>query len=150
LPDFDDVVAERKALDHALAFPRFATALAFFIEWKELRYAARLVLDRSREIDGNLYFLLDPAAKALEAKQPLAATLLRRTMIEDTLTGAKSRRYRHAVRHLLECRSLEAGIDDHLGFETHAAFVVRLRAQHGRKAGFWGQLTERNGAANPR
>ena len=31
LPDFDDVVAERKALDHALAFPHVAIALRFFI-----------------------------------------------------------------------------------------------------------------------
>src|SRR5512134_519594 len=35
---------------------------------------ARLVLERSAESDGNVYFLVDPAAKALEDKQPLAAT----------------------------------------------------------------------------
>ncbi len=40
LPDFEDVAAERKALDHALGFPHFALALSFFIEWKELRHAA--------------------------------------------------------------------------------------------------------------
>jgi hypothetical protein len=39
LPDFEDVVAECKALDHALAFPHFAIALHFFIERKELRRA---------------------------------------------------------------------------------------------------------------
>ena len=104
------------------------------------------MLERSREIDGNLYFVLDPAAKVLEAKQPLAAVLLRRAMIEDTLAGAKSTRYRHAVRHLLECRSLGPSISDHGGFETHAAFVARLQAQHGRKTGFWGQVTELSGA----
>ena len=147
LPDFEDVAAERKALDHALRFPHFALALSFFIEWKELRYAARLVLERSREIDGNLYFVLDPAAKALEAKQPLAAALLRRAMIEDTLAGAKSTRYRHAARHLLECRALEASIGDHGSFEPHEAFVVRLQARHGRKTGFWGQVTEPGGAS---
>ena len=91
------------------AFPHFAIALSFLVEWKELREAARLVLERSREIDGNLYFVLDPAAKALEGKQPLAAVLLRRAMIEDTLEGAKATRYRHAARHLLECRALEPG-----------------------------------------
>ena len=74
LPDFEDVVAERKALEHALAFPHFGMALVFLVEWKALREAARLVLERSREIDGNLYFVLDPAAKALEGKHPLAAT----------------------------------------------------------------------------
>jgi hypothetical protein len=150
LPDFEDVVAERKALDHALGFPHFAVALSFLIEWKELRYAARLALERSQEIDGNLYFVLDPAAKALEGKQPLAAALLRRAMIEDTLAGAKATRYRHAARHLLECRTLEAGISNHGSFETHDAFMTRLRAQHGRKTGFWSQVAEHDGVADRR
>ena len=147
LPDFEDVVAERKALDHALGFRHFAIALSFLVEWKELRYAARLVLERSREIDGNLYFVLDPAAKALEGKQPLAAALLRRAMIEDTLEGAKATRYRHAARHLRECRALEPEISDHGSFETHDAFVTRLRTRHGRKTGFWSQVAEHGGIA---
>jgi hypothetical protein len=150
LPDFEDVVAERKALDHALGFRHFAIALSFLVEWKELRYAARLVLERSREIDGNLYFVLDPAAKALEGKQPLAAVLLHRAMIEDTLEGAKATRYRHAARHLRECRALEPAISDHGSFETHDAFVARLQARHGRKTGFWSQVADRSGAAGPR
>ena len=147
LPDFEDVVAERKALEHALAFPHFGVALVFLVEWKASREAARLVLERSREIDGNLHFVLDPAAKALEGKHPLAATLLRRAMVEDTLEGAKAKRYRHAARHLLECRGLEAGIADHGGFETHEAFVAGLRARHGRKTGFWSQVAELGGAS---
>jgi hypothetical protein len=147
LPDFEDVAAERKALEHALGFPHFTLALSFLIEWKELRYAARLVLERSREIDGNLYFVLDPAARALEGKQPLAAALLRRAMIEDTLEGAKAKRYRHAARHLRECRALEAGIGDHGDFETHDAFLARLKAQHGRKTGFWSQVAELGGVS---
>jgi hypothetical protein len=48
-------------------------------------------------------------------------------MIEDTLSGAKSTRYKHAARHLLECRSLATPIADHAPFETHEAFVSRLR-----------------------
>lgn len=90
---------------------------------------------------------LDPIAKALEGKQPLAAILLRRAMIEDTLEGTKATRYRHAPRHLLECRALEPGISDHGSSETHDAFVSRLRMRHGRKTGFWSQVAEPSGAA---
>ena len=68
---------------------------------------------------------------------PLAATLLRRAMVEDTLDGAKSKRYRHAARHLAECQSLASLISDYGQFETHDAFVARLRTRHGRKSGFW-------------
>ncbi len=117
----------------------------FFHAWPEPRQAARLVLERHAEIDGNLYYLLDPVARWLEGASPLVATLLRRAMIEDTLRGAKSKRYRHAARHLAECRSLTPLVGDYGAFETHTAFVARLRAEHGRKMGFWTQAGEAAG-----
>jgi Family of unknown function (DUF6880) len=146
LPDFDDIEAEERAMRHALGFRSFAAALAFFTGWPDKARAAQLVLARTSEIDGNLYYLLDPAARLIEGKHPLAATLLRRAMIEDTLAGTKSTRYKHAARHLLECRSLVGGIQDFGAFETHEAFVSRLRAKHGRKTGFWSQISETCGA----
>ena len=83
----------------------------------------------------------------MEGKHPLAATLLRRAMIEHTLNRAKSTRYKHAARHLLECASLEPRITDVGNVETHDSFVGRLRAKHGRKVGFWYQLNESGEAA---
>jgi hypothetical protein len=145
LPDFDDVEAEERAMNHALGFRSFAAALGFFTEWPKPGRAAQLVLARGSEIDGNLYYLLDSTARLIEGKHPLAATLLRRAMIEDTLDGAKSTRYKHAARHLLECRSLAASIRDFGEFETHESFVSRLRARHGRKTGFWSQVSEWTG-----
>jgi hypothetical protein len=137
LPDFEDVLAEDRAMEHALHFPNFSLALHFFHEWSAHRQAADLVIARNGEIDGNLYYLLDPAAQWLEGAHPLAATLLRRAMIEDTLNGAKSTRYRHAARHLAECRALATLISDFGRFEAHEVFVSRLRAKHSRKSGFW-------------
>ena len=150
LPDFEDVEAEDQAMRHALGFRSFSAALHFFQEWPDQAHAAQLVLTRAAEIDGNLYFLLDPAARLIEGKHPLAATLLRRAMIEDTLEGAKSTRYKHAARHLLECASLAPGIQGFATFETHEAFVARLRAEHGRKSGFWGQVTGASSADSRR
>ena len=66
------------------------------------------------------------------------------------MEGAKATRYGHAARHLLECRMLEAGTGDHGEFETHEAFVTRLRARHGRKAGFWSRVEEVSGAPGRR
>ena len=140
LPDFDDVEAEERAMAHALGFRHFEVALAFFKEWPDQSRAAQLVLARTSEINGNAYYLLDPAARLIEGKHPLAATLLRRAMIEDTLGGAKSTRYKHAARHLLECSSLAPGLQDFGTFETHDVFVARLRARHARKIGFWAQV----------
>jgi hypothetical protein len=145
LPDFEDVSAEERAMEHAFGFRSFPIALHFFHAWPEPRWAARLVRERHPEIDGNLYYLLDPVARWLEGADPLAATLLRRAMVEDTLAGAKSKRYRHAARHLAECRSLVPLIGDYGPFETHEAFAARLRAAHGRKTGFWAQVADTAG-----
>ncbi len=150
LPDFDDVEAEERAMQHALGFASFATALHFFSEWPDPTRAAQLVLTRAAEIDGDLYFLLEPAAQMIEGKHPLAATLLRRAMIADTLGRAKSTRYKHAVRHLVECTSLVRGIGDFGAVEAHDDFVRRLRSEHGRKVGFWSQLAELSGNGGPR
>jgi hypothetical protein len=65
-----------------------------------------------RPWDGNRYEHLTPSADALETKYPLAATILRRAMIDYTLKNAKNKRYRNAAHRLLECKSLAPLIDD--------------------------------------
>lgn len=137
LPDFDDMEAEEKALDRAEAFPHPGAAISFLIDWPAHARAARVVLARTSELDGNAYDTLTNAADALETGHPLAATLLRRAMIDDTLDGAKARRYRYAARHLAECRSSDAAIIDYGDFPTHEQFLQALRQKHGRKHGFW-------------
>jgi hypothetical protein len=137
LPDFDDVEAEERALDYAERYASLLHALAFLVSWPALDRAARLVTGRAAELDGDHYEILAPAADALAAKQPLAATLVLRAMITFTLTKARSSRYRHAARHFMECESFASAIKEFGTFETHAAYAVRLKAEHGRKSGFW-------------
>jgi len=137
LPDFDDVEAEEKALDAVETYPRLAAAISFLVDWPALDRAARIVLARSDELDGDNYTTLSHAAEALDARHPLAATLLRRAMVEDTLKGAKSTRYRHAGRHLTQCEASEQAITDYGEVQTHDEFVAGLRQKHGRKYGFW-------------
>ena len=141
LPDFDDIEAEEKALDIAESHSHLGAAISFLVGWPSHDRAARIVTARADQLDGNAYHLLSTAADALEANHPLAATLMRRAMIEDSLDGAKATRYRHAARHLAECRSSHPAIDDYAGFPTHEQFVSALKQRHGRKYGFW-QLVE--------
>lgn len=141
LPDFDDVEAEARALDHAERYAGLLQALAFLVSWPALDRAARLVIERAGELDGDHYEILTPAADALAGKHPLAATLVLRSMIDFTLTKARSSRYRHAARHLMECTSLASSIDDYGAFETHEAYSARLKAEHGRKSGFWSLIS---------
>jgi Family of unknown function (DUF6880) len=140
LPDFDDVEAEERALTYALTYPNVHQALSFLVSWPALEHAAKLTLARAGEIDGDHYYLLSPAAEKLVGKYPLAATILRRAMIDFALEKARSKRYPHAAKHLQECESIVAQIKDFGTVETHFEYVTRLKARHGRKSGFWSQL----------
>ena len=138
LPDFEDVAAEDQALEHAQSFESFTTALHFLMTWPAFVQAAAMITNRTAEIDGNHYELLGPASEALEEKYPLAATLLKRGLIDFALKNGRVKRYPHAARHLRECKNLAARIDDFASFETHEAYVADLRSVHGKKTSFWG------------
>jgi uncharacterized short protein YbdD (DUF466 family) len=79
----------------------------------------------------------------LESREPLAATLLRRAMIDFTLGKARSSRYEHAARHLAECASLAPVVQDWSGAPDHKAYVAHLKAEHPRKTGFWSRVQGR-------
>lgn len=137
LPDFEDDEAETLALEHALGFESFTTALHFLMTWPAIEQAAVLITNRAAEIDGHHYELLGPASDNLEDRHPLAATLLKRGLINFALQNARVKRYRHAARHLRECKNLASRIDDFGLFETHEAYLGGLSQTHGKKTSFW-------------
>ncbi len=140
LPDFADVEKEREALSFAAAYRDPHRALEFLAAWPDPRRAASVVGDRLAEIDGDAYWVLGPAAERLEAKEPLAAILLYRKMIEFALDRARSSRYGHAARHLRSCAWLAQQVGDWHGHLPHADYVPALRRRHGRKIGFWSRF----------
>lgn len=142
LPDFDDAEAEDRAFGHAERFGDLSRALWFLVSWPAPDKAARVVVRRAKELDGDRYEILTPAAKALADRHPLAATLMLRAMIDFALTHARSSRYGHAARHLRTCADLAPAIQDFGAFETHDAYAGRLRREHGRKAAFWSLTPE--------
>ncbi|MFT8243713.1 DUF6880 family protein [Roseomonas sp. BN140053] len=142
LPDFDDVEAEQRAMAHALAFKDVHQALGFLVAWPDLRRASELVLNRAKALNGDLYELLSPAAEALDSRFPLAATVLRRAMIDFTLGAARSSRYKHAARHFRDCRDAAPRVEAFGAIPDHAAYERLLRSAHGRKAGFWQEVDE--------
>ncbi len=137
LANFDDVEAERKAMEHALTYENVHTALKFLLDWPDIEKAAMLIKFRFDEFDGNHYQLLTPAADALTEKHPLAATLLHRTLINFALDKSRTKRYKHAARHLSECESLAAMVTDFGLFQSHEIYVKQLKSNHGLKTSFW-------------
>jgi hypothetical protein len=142
LPDFEDFAAERKAFEIAAAHRSAETALAFFIAWPDLQRADGLVRERLAKLDGAAYYTLRPAAEALEEKYPAAATRLYRRMVESVLDRGASKQYPYAGRDLLSCARLADRLGAEPGIEDHGGFMTRLKKQHGRKYGFWGQIKD--------
>lgn len=137
LPDFDDFEAEQRALGLAETFADVHAALAFLIAWPAPDRAARMTLARAKELDGDRYEVLSEAADRLDAAHPLAATVLRRAMIDFALRTGRSARYAHAGRHLTDCAAADARIADHRGLPDHATYAAALSRAHDRKTGFW-------------
>ena len=138
LPDFEDFEAEQKALEVAAGHRQAERALAFLIEWRALDRADRLVRERLPALDGRFYEVLRPAAEALEAKFPEAASLLYRRLVESVLDRGSSKQYPYAARDFQSCTRLSPRLPTSGSIETHATFVARLQKAHGRKYGFWG------------
>jgi Family of unknown function (DUF6880) len=62
-------------------------------------------------------------------------------MIDFSLTQSRASRYGHAARHLRYCAGLASAIADYAPFETHEAYVSRLRRDHGKKTAFWSMIS---------
>ncbi len=140
LPDFEDIEAEERAVEIAMSDPQLLAALQFFIDFRSPARASELLVKRYKEIDGDRFEYLTPAADALAASHPLAATLVLRAMIDFALSKARSKRYRHIAAHLATCAELAPKIEDFGHFETHDAYLARLKEHHGGKQGFWAYM----------
>ena len=141
LPDFDDIEAAEQARQHVLTFAPIEVALGYCLDAPDLSLASELILARHPEIDGETFTCLAPLAEALRAEFPLPAVLLWRAMIDDTLTEARTARYRHAARQLTACETEDAQISDYRGHPPHGAYLRDLQKAHARKSGFWGRLS---------
>ena len=124
LPDFDDVEAQDRAFAHAQAFSGFTAALEFLIEWPASAQAAALILARPAEIEPGRSEVLEPAAHLLEARHPLAASLILRAL----LAGPRRLDPEEAHRRLDALSALALQVPDWGRFEPHDAFVARMAA----------------------
>lgn len=128
LPDFEDVEAEDQALAYALAFPDPHRALAFLTAWPSAENAARLVAKRGPALHGDRPEVLEPAARLLEHRHPVAATILLRAMIDDVVRHGRTERYAAARTHLLEAESLVPSLPADAPFEDHETYRKRIAA----------------------
>lgn len=82
------------------------------------------------------------AAETLAEKYPLAATVALRAMIDFTLNEGRQKRYGYAAQHMAACADLAGRIEDFGPVEPHSAYAARLKAEHGKRTGFWSRMEE--------
>ena len=140
LPAFEDGEAQERALDLVLQHPYLGPALEFLHQWHDRRRCASLILARPDELARADEKVLGVVAEALEADQPLAATLCLRALIEAILENARPNRYRHAVRHLTSCRRLAGAVEAWGAIPDHNTYISELLYAYGHRAGFMNQL----------
>ncbi len=141
LGDFEEFEALERAFEHALKSNLAYLALEFLLEWPKPDLAAKLVTERHATWDGRHYGILAPAAKALEADHPLAASILYRALLNDILERAKAKAYGHGGDYLARLDELSKDVNTEAfrsaGIDDHATYRLQVKKAHGRKAGFW-------------
>ncbi|MEB3317889.1 MAG: hypothetical protein VKO39_07100 [Cyanobacteriota bacterium] len=145
LPAFEDAEAEERALDLVLQHPSFERAVVFLHQWPDRRRTARLILERPEELDGEAPEVLVPLAEALEAAEPLAATLCLRALIECGLESARASRHRAAAHQLTACARLAKAITDWRTIPDHPTYLGGLLRAYSFRTTVWRLLppTER-------
>ncbi|CAH0339650.1 DUF6880 family protein [Rhizobium sp. CECT 9324] len=136
-----DDFAEFDEIDRAFALVENASdiyaALEFFVTWPKLDRAAAHVLRHDDRWEGRYFEDLAPAAEALADQQPLAATVLYRTLISDILRRGIGIAYPFAARYLVELGRIAPHLPDDVRLKDHEDFVDDLRRNHPKKHGFW-------------
>jgi hypothetical protein len=137
LDDFAEFDELDKAFAAVLQSQEIYPALDFLVEWPRLDLAAEHTLKHTKKWDGREYEYLTPAADALASKDPVAATILYRALLNAILIPSNGEAYPHAARYLTALADLSSLLPEQLPFESHAAFIDEIRRRHGRKHSFW-------------
>jgi hypothetical protein len=131
-----------RACQDAKTGPHVATAAELLFALEEPALAEKLIIERSRELDGRNYVLLTALVKTAKANgRLLAAALIWRALLDAILDRGYAKAYGHAAEYLLELRALSAVLEDYRGHPTHESYERALLLAHRRKASFWGRLS---------
>jgi hypothetical protein len=130
--------AVKEALQIAKDSPRLASALKFLQDLQEFDAIEQLYFVREEEVDGSDYSVYRKLSTELNKQgKSLIATLLRRKLVEDVLTAARSKSYKYAASDLKLASDFSANISDWKGYPTHTDFLNQLKSLHPRKMSFW-------------
>ena len=110
------------------------------IELGDTADAAEMICQNAAAVKEESYYAQSDLAKKLDAQEPVAATILYRGAVEQTLAEAKPKNYRYAVSYLKKLQKLEVLIQDWQGQEAHASWWTQTHAKHALKTSLTREL----------
>jgi len=117
--------------------------LHFLFHLGRFERASDLVLKRSEDINGDLYYTYPEIAQTFADNGfPLAATIIYRALLDSILERAKTNTYTHGARYLKKLTQLAPLITDWKNQPTHEAFHQSIQTDHARKSSFWKRVNE--------
>ena len=134
---------QAKAIEVAKTYERLRNTFRFLTDiqqWDEVEY---LIIQHAKAdtLNGADYTAYRKLSTTLAQQgKGLAATLLRRVLIEHILNQAQSKYYQYAASDLKKAHDYAQTVTDWQGFLTHPAFMQALQTQHARKHAFWSRV----------
>lgn len=126
------IIDEEKKVDYA--------DIRFLIDVEQIDEAevCVLTLAGTGKLDGFLYEMLLPIAKAMEKKERfLAAYVIYRELMVSILDRKFYNGYPHAAKYLRKLNALAESIDDWQDLGNHLELLTWLEKVHGKKTSFW-------------
>jgi hypothetical protein len=110
----------------------------FLIEIGCLNDVEVYLLNRSKQINGKMYYTLLPIAETLrENRYYLAATVVYRSLLDSILERGKSKAYHHGKDYLEILFEMAQSITDWASVTSHQSYANTLLEIHSRKRSFW-------------
>lgn len=137
LPDFEDIEAEERELDFAMNSNRPLSAFRLLLEWPDYDRAAKLVLSPEIEDVAFLNDVPDHLLAEFELRHPLAATLIYRCAIAESLMRGGQGGVKLAAKLLLNCARLAPLIEDFDEYDSHDEYLNDLRSVRSTRSKLW-------------
>lgn len=133
----DEVISKEIALIFENKELRTSDA-EFLISLKMIDEAEKYLLERAELLEGDFYSSLIPLADTMESEERyVVASLIYRSLLLSILKRGYTKAYPHGIRYLKKLDVLAASINQWEDFDTHEAFKMQIRQDHGRKRSFW-------------
>jgi hypothetical protein len=136
-------IALAKAIELTKAQDNIAVSLQFLYNIQEYDLIENLIFENTKQLNAYDYSLYRKLSTDLAKNgKYLAATLLRRELVNNVLTKAISKYYKYAVSDLKKAREFSFKVTDWHNFDDHAGFMEVIEENHKRKTAFWHKVNE--------